>query len=170
MHVIGLSGKKASGKDEVCKAIKAIYPNKFVERIAFADALKQEVAVATMRSIEYIEAHKDNFRLILQGWGTDFKRKLMGDDYWIRQFWNKASSSKADIIVVPDVRFMNEFETLTNVGAHLWRINRDFTSRDSHPSEIDLDNVTKWETEINNNGTLIKLRSEVALKCQMYIK
>lgn len=65
MYTIGLSGKKKSGKSTVANMIENCYPVGSVVKLAFADALKQEVARACMVSLEYIETHKDNFRLIL---------------------------------------------------------------------------------------------------------
>jgi len=182
MKLFGIHGKKQSGKDETYKAIKSFYELKGckVERIAFADSLKEEVAKACGVSLQFIEEHKDNFRLILQGWGTDFRRKLHNDNYWIIKTLNKIIVSNADVIVIPDVRFKNEYDAIAHSDGKLWKVVRksyelgghkeipSYSKPDTHASECDLDDVTSWDVQIDNSGTLTQLEKEVHLKLKLH--
>lgn len=174
MVIIGISGKKQSGKDEACKLITKWFaenqPHTNVHRVAFADALKSEVAKACGVTKEYLELHKKSFRLILQGWGTDWKRRLVKDTYWIEQYYRRTLTlPKEDVIITPDVRFLNEYNTLRDVGAYMWRVYRlpieDITSfSDCHQSELELDKgrcEVKWNLEIDNNKNLQHLEQQI---------
>ena len=75
--IIGISGKKRSGKDTVYQLIRkdiAYRGNVFIARAAFGDDIKEEVAKATGKSLAHIEENKERFRPILQWWGADFRR------------------------------------------------------------------------------------------------
>jgi phosphomevalonate kinase len=179
MHLIGISGKKQSGKDEVTSYLLKKFPGSV--RIAFADALKQEVARACGVSIEYLNEHKDNFRLILQGWGTDFRRRLYGQDYWIRR-WDFLAREQINcpMIICPDVRFPDEAEYILECSGTLWRMDRcrfygtrrlDEQSTDNHQSEIALDDYMKFDCVIRNHGTIKQLHREVDITLeQLQIK
>lgn len=161
MIIIGLSGKKKSGKNTVSKLI-ATNTNLKVVEIAFADALKQEVARACGVTVVYVEENKDNFRLILQGWGTDYRRKLCNDNYWILAVQNKLRTIEADVVVVTDVRFINEYNWLNrNMGAVLVRIARPDIQIDDHVSESALDKVSNWHHIILNSTTIDDLVPQV---------
>lgn len=153
MTIIGISGKKRTGKTTVAEYLQTLYPNR-VFVMSFADALKDEVCDAMGITKKYMEENKDDFRLILQGWGTNFRRKHCGDDYWIVKYLTKLLKLPAQAIVVtPDVRFVNEAATILNVKGILWRINKlECDIDDQHSSETQLDSWTKWDAVINNDG------------------
>ena len=85
MKIIGLSGKKRSGKDTVYQvAGDYLKKNKAkAGRVAFADPLKHEIAEITGFNLEFIEKNKEGLRPLLQTWGADFRRKYCGAEYWI---------------------------------------------------------------------------------------
>lgn len=172
MYILGISGKMGSGKDTVYQLIKHfLSPTKHVCKLAFADALKLEVSKATGKPIEYIEQNKKHFRLILQGWGSDFRRQLTSDDYWLIQFLQQLQQLPSNaFVVVPDVRFENEYNLIRQLDGELWRIER--TGEPStHISEQDLDYHT-FDYTIHNTGTLSWLKGNVekALKLRNFIK
>lgn len=169
MIIIGIHGKKGSGKDECYLAIKDFYEDKelSVERIAFGDALKREVSFNYRVSVDYIEQNKENFRLILQGHGTDYRRKLCGDTYWIKQVFNSIRVSKADVVVIPDVRFTNEVLFVRQMKGYLWKVTRPSSSIDTHLSETELDTFDKWDVEIKNDTTLKRFHTEVQFQLTM---
>lgn len=164
MIIIGISGKKKTGKSAIAEYIKTLYPNRVVE-IAFADSLKDEVCQACNVTLDYLNTNKDNFRHILQGWGTDFRRKLCGDDYWIKAYLEKCLNSgfnRHTIIVTPDVRFQNEAMTILKCKGILWRVERlECDIDDQHPSETALDHWTKWDAIIHNNDSLEALKQTI---------
>jgi hypothetical protein len=165
MIIIGLSGKKRSGKNTVAKLI-ATATSLRVKEFAFADPLKHEVCKACGISRTILEENKDNFRLILQGWGTDFRRKMHGDDYWIKKtglaLHTSVMSDQADIYVFTDLRFTNEANFLRDCGAVIVRVNRDLSTVDEHSSEVDLDGY-RFDFVINNSSTLNNLASDVRM-------
>lgn len=167
MRIIAISGKKRSGKDTVASIISANFESGIV-RIGFATALKLEVCRSLNISLDYLEQNKANFRLILQGWGTDYRRKLHGDNYWIEKLRtainNIQTFNSCKMIIVTDVRFKNELEFMRSVGATTVRVNRPTApSNDTHPSETELDNE-HFDIVINNDGTIEQLIQQVQEK------
>lgn len=84
----------------------------------------------------------------LQLWGTDIRRKLNGEDYWVNKFKENLPNDK--MIYVTDVRFKNEYDCIKSMGGYyidVRRFNDDGTryvapDRDPyHISETDLDDV-----------------------------
>lgn len=161
MNLIGISGKKHSGKDEAYKAIVAAYPLLKVARIGFADALKAEIAVAFGTSVEYIEANKSKFRHILQAWGHG-RREITNKAYWIDKVARLLHESTADIVIIPDVRYLNEAELIHMLKGYLVRIERScLPVDDPHSSETSLDGYQRFDFVIQNNGTLTDLYKTV---------
>lgn len=161
--IIGISGKKQAGKDTLCDLLIKAADAKGT-RIAFADALKEEVARACGVTVEFINANKEMFRPILQWWGTDFRRKLKGETYWVDKAIVKISQaikSGKDLIIIPDVRFRSEALTLLDLGAHVIRVSRPEQAGDTHASETELDNFESFHHIILNTGTIEDLKPEV---------
>lgn len=170
MKILGLTGNKGSGKDTIADFIINNNAHLKIVKIGFADALKREVAEGCGVSTQYIAEHKDNFRLILQGWGTDFRRKLYGDDYWIKKWMQSANSLEpaVDIIIVNDVRFLNEASMLKELDAKLVRVRREY-NEDKHASEVELEQI-RVDHEIHNKFiTLVQLETEaIASFCLLF--
>lgn len=162
MFILGIVGKKQSGKDTVAAIIQRLMQPKRVDRIAFADALKEEVGLATNSTVEFIDANKDNFRLILQGWGTDFRRKLHGDTYWLVRWLDKVNHLPVDTVVVaPDVRFTNEAWCIRKLGGKLWRVVRKVNGAvDLHTSETEQEDI-KTDLALVNDGSMAELEVKV---------
>ena len=165
MIVIGISGKKKCGKSLMADYIRTIFPDR-AHIVSFADALKQEVALAAGVDVKYINDHKDDFRLILQGWGTNFRRRHCGEDYWIKRLYKScidiSVKSPDAIILIPDVRFRNEAAAILNIKGMLVRINRNECDiDDQHPSEVELDSWTRYDYIINNDGTIEDFKQEI---------
>ena len=127
MMLIGLVGKKQCGKDTFCAMLTQL-SSAPVQRLAFGDALKQEVAQKCEVPLHMIEQQKAVFRPMLQWWGTEFRRQFHGQDYWIRRLEEKLlglQQSRADaglLVVVTDVRFKNEADMIRLRGGLLIRI------------------------------------------------
>ena len=165
--IIGLVGRMQSGKDTIAQMICEAAPEGvMVFQLAFAKALKQEVATACGVSVDMINANKQLYRPILQWWGTEFRR---GQDsqYWIRTAENALNLVKGtnSITVVTDCRFVNEAEMLTRHGAKLVYVYRPMNCDDDdtaiqHSSELESDKIgTNYR--IANDGTLADLERSV---------
>ncbi len=150
--IIGLSGKKHCGKDTAANIICQLVPSCI--KYAFAAELKNEVARATGFSVRYIDEHKESFRLILQGWGTDFRRKIFGEYYWIKKMEEAivTLSSRYQNIIIPDVRFKNELDWIKGKGGMVFRIERFVDFSDTHVSETELDGA-QFDGVLLNHGT-----------------
>lgn len=170
--IVGISGKKRTGKDTVAQFIRELYYPTPVHKIAFADALKDEVARSARISLDFIEKNKESFRLILQGWGSDFRRNLCNKNYWIEKWCQKILKiDDESIIVTPDVRFQNEFDAIKQVGGYILRVVRFFPAGeapiDNHISESELDEA-KFDEYIYNSGSLEELKQKTKntlIKC-----
>lgn len=167
MKLIGLSGKKQSGKDTIYRVARDIFteldPKVRVGRVAFGDALKAEVSEITGFRTDFIEDNKERFRSLLQVWGTEFRREFHGYDYWIQKMGDILTSSAPhyDIIFITDVRFKNEAEYITEMDGEVIRVIRrapetyqslqDMPYPDAHSTENDMDNYLDYRYTINND-------------------
>jgi hypothetical protein len=170
MRLIGISGKKRCGKDTVADILLNIIPRSCKK--SFAYELKLEIAQATGFSVSYIDSHKDNFRLILQGWGTDFRRRIYGEDYWVKRLDETIKQCeipdeicesfyiKERTYIIPDVRFPNEYDYIKSHNGIMLRVIRHNEVTDLHASECALDNHT-FDHIIYNFGTEQQLREQV---------
>lgn len=163
MQIIGLSGRKKSGKDTVCSIIQEIWGPK-AKRFAFADALKYELSHATGVPISQIEQDKDRFRLGLQWWGTEFRRS-QDEKYWVSKLEhaiiNAGMDGGCDIAIITDCRFRNEADSVKRMGGIVCRIDRPSCCfNDAHASETSMDGYD-FDWIIPNAGSLLELEMNV---------
>ncbi len=157
MKIIAISGKKHSGKDTVASMLMKRLPGTSV-RVAFADELKLEIARNYHVTVPYIEGNKDTFRTVLQGHGS-IQKFLHGEHYWIEQYLLRLHNCThdgiyPDYVLTPDLRYKNEYNYLTDLGAIIIRVNRNLGELpDTHSSETDLDRV-EFPLTIVNNSTM----------------
>lgn len=178
--LIGLAGKKQSGKNTVADMLDVLAARDgwTVKQFAFANAVKRELADACDVSVDYIEKHKSMFRLGLQWWGTEFRRGMHSGDYWVKQL-NFALQQEGlgqfdkHVYIITDVRFKNEADYIKRHGGLLVRVERpepltwrDWMPwnmirllKDTHSSETDLDDYP-FRAWIANDGTLDRLRTK----------
>jgi len=169
--VIGLVGRAGSGKDTICGFIREMLPT--ARRLAFADALKDELASVLGVDRSFIDQNKHALRGLLQTYGTDYRRQFSGEDYWVRQ----AEASLKDCleegvspVVFTDVRFENEAELVKNCGGILLLVQRPVASTRSHASE-DLPDKIDPDYTLWNRDSLddLRLRVRVFLKAYGYL-
>lgn len=88
-------------------------------------------------------------RFILQRWGTEYKRRMFADDYWMAIVNSMLLDNPEKNFVITDVRFPNEVKFVKKRGGYLWRVTRPFIEEQivkereaggaaSHPSETEL--------------------------------
>jgi len=170
MKLVGLSGKKRSGKDTVYAVAGELLQKQNLKtgRVAFADPLKHEVSQITGFNIEFLEKHKEEIRPLLQVWGADFRRKFFGADYWISKMKPIIEQSDGfyDVLFVTDCRYRNELEFIREHGGHLVNVERrgyQFyqDACDDHSSENDLNNYGQYDYVLNNDKTKEELTQSV---------
>lgn len=157
--VILVSGYKRSGKDTTAKMLKEIIEestSQKVEIISFAEPIKFTAKTIFGISDEQLDEYKNNyrgiyyyddsneldiltnFREVLTKVGSDALKPIFGDDVWVKVMKEKMLKSDADVIIIPDFRFLLENAFKNSVTIRI--VNYDVVNDSSHPSETELDN------------------------------
>jgi hypothetical protein len=193
MFKLSITGKANSGKNTLSKLlINEIFQQKFLakskgdlykgsELIAFADPIK-EMAQLMFPNLnkEYLygpshlrngivpQAFKDGspltIRNLLQDIGTGLGRSYK-DDIWLDVFNHRFSQVEnlKSVVIIPDVRFRNEFDHLKQKGFYQIKLIRDSIVKSTHISETNQDGIkfSEFHYVVHNNGTIEDLESEV---------
>ena len=194
--IVGLTGKKQSGKDTVADYLVENYN---FQKVGFSDVMYEAVAALWGITVEEALAYKydgsvsinlpwngeipsnvlrHNFtwREHLQRFGTDMGREVFGKDFWVeafdRRYLNRwPSELQKERLVIRDVRFNNEASLIrSQFDSFIWQIVRDDLPDDPHESEagIDVSHITAW---IDNNDTIEALYElvdrKVKVQCQI---
>lgn len=190
IQIIGVTGRKRSGKDTIGSYLVEKYG--FV-RVAYADALKE--ACKNIFGFSDEQLYGDDLkevvdeywghtpREILQKVGTElFRERLpqlctyISNDIWIRSVERKIQNlAKQGVskIVITDIRFPNEIEFITRSGGVTWKVVRPglFTDSSSpvHTSET-LTDTFVCDHEFVNNSSLEILYAQVDSEMQTVLK
>lgn len=138
------------------------------------DASKHEgfvaVFLATMGETSTLDSLKKprSPREILQVWGTDYRRKMFSETYWVDSVRQTISKDKENSYVISDVRFVNEAEVITSLGGTMIKVIRPSQESErkkskAHESDVGLKGLHFDHEFINEEGTegLEKLRKSV---------
>lgn len=174
--VLMVSGYKRAGKDTVANMIKEIVEEKGakVEILSFASPLKQITKAIFEITDEQLDDFKNNekgifvkhshkyreqltdFRKVLQRVGNEAIKPIFGDDVWLKEMNKKIKLSDADLIVIPDFRFLIEDNIPNSITI---RVNNDDIKNDSeHPSETELE---KYDFMMYLDNTGYRLTKEL---------
>lgn len=147
--ILAFGNKARHGKDTAAAVV--INSSKLpVKRVAFADALRQEITNATRKAggseellgsciepgIEIpdwvkLDPNPDmtdpalpygKHPLLMQWWGTNYRRS-QDPDYWIKK-WKDQVCNFDGIVVAPDVRFINEAAAVKSLEGYTIKIQR----------------------------------------------
>jgi ABC-type dipeptide/oligopeptide/nickel transport system ATPase subunit len=154
-QLLGLSGKAGAGKDTLAELL--VRTGKY-RRLAFADALKRDVATmlygnASPGSIARLNAdkrEKPEVRALLQSYGV--AQRALNPDYWVDKLFAEADrrlhfNATHDVmgLVITDVRFRNEAAAVRARGGKVVRVARPgyynglTAEQQAHASETELD-------------------------------
>lgn len=101
-------------------------------------------------------------REIMQLYGTEYRRRLDGDDYWVERCVEVLDLyPDAPLHIITDCRFPNESAAVLNRRGQIWKIIRPGVERRSdHRSEayIDLIAPTRF---VHNDGTVRELSEKI---------
>lgn len=188
MYKVAICGKANTGKNTVSKLIRKSLYEKFVgqktidyDYIAFADPIKQMVRTmfpdlpekfltgsSKFRSEIIPGAFKDGAPLTVRQLLIDIGTtgRAYKENVWLDAFdsaYRKATDKHKSLVIVTDVRFVNEFEHLKTKGFYNIRLLRDAHLKIDHASETSQDGLqdSQFDFVLNNNGTLKNLKEEV---------
>ena len=122
--IIAIAGHAHSGKDRLYSILENYYSsqNLKTQRFAFADELKREVnefllSKTGISAWTSDPVQKAVIRPFLVFWGTEFRRNK-NQDHWIECLAHNPAwtESDADVLVITDLRFSNEYEWLKQKG------------------------------------------------------
>lgn len=149
--IIGLSGKKQSGKSS--SALYLQNALRFVE-VSWAFPLKEiigkELLGLNNEQMYGSEAAKEaiipkwgkSARQLLQEVGTDCFRNIIHPNFWVIVGMGRITEQTlmGNNVVVSDCRFLNEMDAIKKLGGISLRVERiGQVSTDTHRSEVDLD-------------------------------
>jgi len=168
--IIGLGYKAKSGKDLV--AVHLIREYGFI-KTAFAETLKNACGEIFHLNKEQLHGRKkemiDSYwgvtpRYILQKVGTECMRNGFADDIWIKSLHRKILKNPGNYVIT-DVRFPNEADAVLDWGGKLIRVDRINSGAsggiEKHASEVSLDDYTKWNYILKNDGTVEELFQKI---------
>jgi len=168
MKIIGLIGKKESGKSTFAKFIQGHCPkDKKCVILSFASILKTMLFKAEICTEEEMYLRKTPYsREMMQKIGTNIIRDQIDPNFFckcmIKEIKEVAKSNppfnKDTIIVIDDVRFQNEAQLIENIDGVLISIIRPESevSLDVHKSETEMDRI-KTEMAVFNDSDLENL-------------
>lgn len=176
MVLIGIMGTKGSGKTT---AANYFLTKGFVEK-SFADCLKRacmEIFLfdedQVFGTLEKKETPDPRWldctpRKILQFVGTDLLRNHLetimpglGKNVFIRHFELWYEKNKDQNVVIPDVRFQNEFDFIKKMGGSVIKIERCGENSDVHESETEMQKILLYDYLISNQGTIEELGTKL---------
>ena len=165
--IIGIGSQKSVGKSTLAKYLVTILrmrnQGKKIKVISFADGVKnvsyQVFGWMGLKEGVYYEDHYQEKEIPLPC-------GLTPRDIWIavgngmREIDKRAWILSAlhdiddyDIIIISDLRFVDEAEALEELKACLVKLNRE-VPRGTDPAEVSLLGWKKWCKDLDNNGTL----------------
>ncbi len=171
--IIGFGHRKRTGKDQAAKFLTTILkqncPKLNVRKTSFAWKLKdvchQLYAWAGLREPVYYENHPETRETKLpeiglsprEIWiqlGTPAIRKQVYDGTWVE--YCLRSNTDADILVITDLRFPNEFQAIQNLNGDCIKVIRESIPDTDDVADTALAHIPdeKWDQIIYNNGDL----------------
>lgn len=169
--LIGIHGKKRSGKDTMADYIVEKWFNKKVARFAFANPLKKGVSELFGIPMQTIEDEKET---PLPNWDNKTPRYLLqtvGDqarslfpDVFIRTMQTKIDENQDTNCIITDVRFNDEAQFILDNNGMVFTVDANErlgdNNKDNHISEQAIDPSLSDYT-IYNNGELSQFYAEI---------
>lgn len=184
INLIGIHGHAGAGKDTVAEWILQNFTDVYKE--PFAGPLKMVCSHAFNIDLDdfYAQEKKEQThpfwnttpRKIAQIVGTELFRVGYGNDFWVRRMHGRISGEliterdgiyeSGETIIIPDVRFQNEYDWLISQGGKLIVLTRPGADGSvgvpNHASEAGIIfDATHPNYLINNNDTLESLYAQV---------
>jgi len=179
MIVIGLSGRRESGKDSTADWLElnspTLWPGKRVRKFALAGVLK-EIAIA-MFGVPHACAYGSNalkdtplphlpgsptVRGVLQRLGHAYRD--IWEDVWVAKMFAVVDAYRPDVCIITDVRCVNEIAWIRKRGGKVVRLLRAPHEGDTHTSETDLDGFSGFDGVVDNRAMSESERNGAVLR------
>jgi hypothetical protein len=192
INLIGITGHAGAGKDTIKDFLLSTYKNHY--SLSFAEPLKAAASAAFGIPLEAFsdpetkelnsEFWNVSPRSIAQFMGTEMFRDTVGklipevgSNFWIKRAARRLNNiyvpeeegefSEGDTVVIPDVRFQNEYDFIIANGGIVIHVTRQGATGSvgltGHASEAGFNMHNKERTYLcENNGTLGNLHKAVA--------
>lgn len=165
--IIGLIGYAGSGKDTTADYLVENYN---FTKLSFGSILKDVVASLFSWPRELLEGDTNESRIfretkdewwskelnmevtprkMFQMIGTDIMRNHFHTDIWLLAL--KKKLTQYENVIITDIRFINEYDFVKNLGGIIIKIVRPNISILNHSSELNIDNFEYDYSIINNN-------------------
>jgi hypothetical protein len=189
--IIGICGLIGSGKDSVADILvqeknfkKISFADKLKDGVATVFGWDRSMLEGKTSNSRNWREEKDDFwsaelgkdispRLVLQLFGTECMRQGFYDGVWVSLVKKHIIDNPKQNFVIPDVRFPNEANMIKSIHGEVWRMRRGpdpvwfrmyqdlgIEPTEVHESEWAWAN-TNFNKILDNNGTLLELRSQV---------
>lgn len=150
--VFTLTGVANCGKDTVASMIAAYCKtlDKKPFSLAYADYLK----ILTARNFGYDDSNKEEYRHILQSFGTQVRE--VEEDFWVRTVWNTIDAFRDlfDVFIVTDVRYENERRPYPwRIGYPIFNV---YIKNDNMKSKLGEEELKHESEYLANNPSLDK--------------
>lgn len=166
--IIGIAGKKRSGKDTVAKVL---IDNHGFGKLAFADPIKRALCAMLSIEMEYLEEHKDErdpvsgltYRYLMQTLGEDWCCGVVGKGFMISLLDQTLihDSSWYKNFVITDIRRESEADYVRGaLGGKVLHITRKSADVDTHITEAGI-KIQSGDALIENDGTLEQLHEKI---------
>jgi hypothetical protein len=169
--ILGLTGVARSGKSTVASYL--VREHGFVEH-SFAAPIRAFVAHILGTDLAGLEDGKEREvpwlgggrtpRWMMQTAGTEWGRKTVHDQLWVRSCLMRASFdvNAGRNVVISDVRFDNEAEAIRRAGGEVWRVERPGAGVvGSHASEAGVSPSWITRTVRNDSDVVADLHAAV---------
>ncbi|XP_064098459.1 phosphomevalonate kinase-like isoform X1 [Macrobrachium nipponense] len=164
--ILLFSGKRKSGKDYITDLLQSRIGNDLSKILRLSGPIKQQFALDNGLDYEKLlsaSEYKEKYRLEMISWSEAKRAKDSG--FFIRAAIEMFEASKFPVWIVSDMRRRSDLQWFKeNYGDVLYsvRIKTSIEVRekrgwiftpgvDDAESECDLDNITDWDQEIQNN-------------------
>jgi len=166
--IIGISGKKRHGKDTAAETIAAMLAG-HAEICYFANGVKRGAAAILglppetfFDDVSKVKEYLIDFsngvattmsgREILQKLGTECVRDNIHPNFWVTRTMVHINMLEVPYVIIPDVRFPNEYDAVKNAGGVMIRVQGNpGEPADNHISETALDDH-EFDAYIYNTG------------------
>lgn len=124
--IIGLSGPSGVGKSHVARQIAKFTGG---DQVSFASNIKLGLFVMGLgadpedKEGEVYNGHSG--RDLMRSLGTEWGRKIIGEDVWVDMLFESLSKSDSHLTVIDDVRFGNEADAIHAAGGIVVELIRD---------------------------------------------